>query len=93
LASLPGRINAHAVPTSTPITGAAPTQNLVAEMPVPGAVDLLIGDGLPLWTPKPLILPRHVDGPVSREGPLALDYRSWLDQNGQIVRPGTTSSE
>lgn len=92
LASLPGQINAYAVPPSTQITGAVPTQNLASEIPVPAAVDLLIGDGLYLVTPKPLILPRHVDGPVSREGPFALDYRSWLDQNGHLVRPGTTST-
>jgi uncharacterized protein YukE len=96
LASLAGQVNAHAVRPSTQITAATPTPNLVFKtpgvIPVPTAVDLLIGDGLPLATPKPLILPRHVDGPVNREGPLALDYRSWLDQNGHLVRPGTTSS-
>jgi hypothetical protein len=91
LASLPSQANANAVPTSTQMAGAATTQTLVPELPVPATVDLLIGDGLPLATPKPLILPRHVDGPLSCEGPLALDYRTFVDRNGHLVRPGTTS--
>jgi len=44
------------------------------------STDQLIGGGLPLADAKPLTIARHLDGEVSYEGPLALDYRTWPDQ-------------
>jgi hypothetical protein len=97
LASLPGSIGPHAAPAGTQITGAS-AQNLASgtlgELPV--VTDQLSplamsSDGLPLRSPMPLSIARHIEGPVSCERPLALDYRTWLDRDGNLVRPGMAS--
>jgi hypothetical protein len=93
LAGLPAEVNPFAaVPAGTETTGTASPLNLSGMLgKLPAAVDPLSVDGLPLTTPMPLNIAANVDGAISAEGPLALDYRTWPAQadNGsqQAAKP------